>query len=833
MGLLERLMHDPIGALTQVHTRNQAADDHINRLGDPGLSQRLGDYNQHYWWMDGGAAFSLAALGFHPSSAVAQAAAQVAAHVKATSGLGFNSPGSPMQLAGMPSTPDAIDHWSSALNQPTQGAVNPEIYAAGPKPPIANLFDDNTWRALDPNIKQELGQVQFVQSDPSVVNMQRTGGQAKAVYQMTGTAGLSIQAQTALRDAVSPQRGMTLLGPMVDRLNPTPPPGAYTPPKLTSDYVTFNEAPKQDLGGGQFGHLIPSPAQAMGVGGGGAGMQDLGTAIQGAQRGIQMAAIGAAAPLQEVQGQVRNVYQASVEHQQPNWLESQSDLGVWAGSGFSKDIGGGLLGAALDSPVHQELLKRQASRGLINGEPITLGRWFASNPLGFLIPGSNQVTPYNDAETAIAQKVIAPGSIAYHTLSGLTDAAFAIKADPTIVALRGLGEYRQAAETLAPGSIREAGQAARAAPLGSKTEAAIQAFHDAGGLGSLTHGAVDPDAVNRFLTSPRGAAKVEQIANTNGPDAVYRILDDHNWQMRPEAAVAMADTSDPQVVANIYRDELGARITKTPSMSNLDRPIVLESPMSHWVAMMPEHKIDGTNLAQNVQQVREIGALTKMPEAIPSWVDQMARTTSTSERQGAWQNIFDDVAHRLIDKSGLVKPVQSAFDNPAEYQKALRDYNQVVDRAMKLTHMDATVTSPQGTYAALAIENGTGMSTNTAVVAHEPVLQLANEPQRLAQTLNRDITFPDFGELRKALSPASKIYNNGLVIAGDELLSTGQRIWKYAQIANAKATIKILGDEQARIAARGYVSLWNHPLQAIGMIIAAPEAELPMPTLAS
>ena len=775
-------LFERIEALTNWQQLNQRAQSAVQ--DQPGLSARMGRYQQAYWWMDPGAILSMAKAGIEPDHPVAQQAATYAAAIKNDSGLGWDSKGSAVS-AGSPDITD-VQARLTQLSQP-KPQLNPSYYAA-PVSQIASLLGKNQftgifgkllnqlpseWDKLSPDVQRELSGLQL---SPTVDD------KGNPAIDLGNTDSLSDNARTALNSALG--GGMRTQGSVSFKQ------GGYTP-EMAQRYGSRNliigvPVQQQVQAAGLNESQVSGPLAANGL----PGIPNLSGQ---AQKGIQFGFMAAAAPLQEVQGQIRNVYQLGVNHENPKWLQSQSDLGVAIGQaeqGQHVDIGGGLFGAEPGSPVVQERQRRERERGEIAGHSVTLGRAIASA-----------------ADAATGHTVIEPGSRQYQLLSGLTDAAVALRADPTIWALHGIGTEAKLFEGV--GSVGKGIEAYKA--TGAISDA-FKAFQDAGGITGL-RGTVDADAVNKWLEGD-GAHVVNQIANTSDPYLIWRKL---GREATPQLTAALADEHDPGAVADLLRGQLGTQIRHQPSVgsftgaqrfipgSNLDDALIMPDSQTRWTAMMPHSSVKSADPMANALEVERAGALLKMRDQVPQWFDQMARAGSPTERQTVWGNIMRDAENKLVE-SGVGQ-----------------------SRARTLTRLNQSEEAVDRAYATRAAVDGTGGSGNLLINDGKPVLVNETEPQFLGQTLRDDINLPDWRELRRQMSnPATRaVLNNPAIKGGENILLGAQNVWKAFQIATTKTMIKVLGDEQLAMAGRGYDSLANHPVHALGMILATPLGELP------
>lgn len=735
---------------------------------DPALSARLGAYHEAFWWMDPGAKWSLAKAGIDPTDPSAQAAAHAAAHIEMNGGLGFAPIGSPVTKPSSP--PDVSSILAGLEQQPRYTPATPAgQYAAPSSGPLRQLFTDDAWNQLDPTAQQAINNLQVTKLAPGEQYANQglsPSDLAKLTESDTKQTPFQLQGWTQLTPAVRDQ-----IAPVLAKAI-----GADQRFGASPNYVGANAYFDIERGvlssGGQtgFGAALERNSGQLGI-------------LEPLAPIMRPAFMVSSAPFQELTGQFRNVYELATQHDNPNWAQSQSDLGIAAGDllgGRKVDVGSGIF-VDPNSEVGKERQRRLLERGTIDGHGITPGRTLASA-----------------ANWATGHHVFEPGSKPYALLSGLTDAAFAIKADPSIKAMKFGAEVRAGSKLIgAEGSVQAAVRAYHAT---GEVTPALKAFSDAGGLTGIRP-TISKDAAEHWLTAPSQLPTLEALDNAPSAYAVYRAL---GRQGSPDLAVRIFDNQDgPAGVANILRDELGTTIRDKFNANDVLK--AKTSTPSRWVSMMPDHSVDASNLQANVRALERVGSLVKAPDAqLGQWFDAMARTTLPEQRLSVWEQAMDDTAERLVGKGVPL------------------------ERAKTLTRLWQESQSVDRVYAVRAVGEGAGGFDQQLVLDGLPAVTTDNKPAMLAQTLDGQIPLPDWRALRKSLSVARPFLENTSVQGAEHLLSRAQgTVWKALQISTVKTMIKVLGDEQLAISARGYNSLLNHPIDALSIILATPLSELP------
>jgi hypothetical protein len=502
------------------------------------------------------------------------------------------------------------------------------------------------------------------------------------------------------------------------------------------------------------------------------------------------------APFQELEGQFRNLHQFAQGLNEgegftnPGFLQSQSDLGVAVGDvlgGRPVDTGEGFF-VNPQSGVGQERYRREIQRGVIGGHAITLGRSFAADVL-----------------------MLEPDSQPSNLLSGLVDFTAAVSTDPTIWAGRGFAALRKSSALVASSTSATEGLRAWRA-TGEATEG-LKAFQEAGGIAGLRP-VISQQAANTWLDAPERLPVLEKIAAQTDARSIWVGL---GRQADPAVAARLADASTPAEVAEILRGELGTTIRKTFKPNDFGRPPFAPSPgdtgalvgraksPSKWTAMMPWDEVDGHDLMANGQQVERIAALVgATPEDGSRWFDAMARTTTPFERQAVYEQIMKDTFSRVVGRG--------ASSSEARVMTRLYQEQASVDRA----------------YAIEAVANGQGGFAQQPVIAGKVMHVAEVEPQWLAQTVDGKIPMPDWRVLRRELSTLKPVLELPGVEGTEHLLNFMQtKVWKRLQIATVKTGVKIVADEQAQMAGRGFISFFNHPIQMLAIVLATPLSELP------
>ena len=455
------------------------------------------------------------------------------------------------------------------------------------------------------------------------------------------------------------------------------------------------------------------------------------------------------APLQELQGQVRNLYGAT-HGKDVDWWETQSDLGITLTTGID-DAGTGFF-VDPESEVATERRRREAERGQIGGHNVTLGRWIAdATPLA------------TDSKPSLL-------------LSGLVDLGVAVKGDPSAWALSKLG---------AAGESKRLFQAAD-----------LAGEESAGVVRGLRLGLSGPTA-EKWLDSTGGIERVRWLAETSSPTRVWQGL---NRKVNLDLATRLADTTTPEEVRTILGGELGkpgALGTSIREVSTVDMPFAGRAPRApnEMPSRGPIDAWDKDVVGSEME--RWLHNAHADDDTIARHVDRVARAEDPISLNAAIRDSLRE-ADGILDRAGVTDP---------KLRSQLTRLHSDAHEEASATYR-ATITDQTPTYNTLNV-------AGTAVHDAGAHLYIEHAP--------RYLTLPDARRIRRLTSKYPNIMTGVKNQAGGELRipfaaaeAFQNEIWKPFQLVTRIAwPIRVIGEEQIRMAAAGYDSMFKHPLSHI------------------
>lgn len=680
------------------------------------LVNDLVQMQKRHWWMQPVAQMALASTGIAPDSATAKAAAEIGAKIEADQGYGFQEPGGSLKaflaaagtaISGQGAAYGGSYDWGKVLVDPTDDTRYSTYYGKGDNGgDLTTLTANGLEQPITDHPNTAAGQ-QFLEKRGIV-----TGADAQR-FRDDARATVERLTKGDVNDLSGPDKALLYQSNRNTQIS-------------DDDYRTLRS--------------------------------DFATPVAPVARTGFMVLD---APLQELQGQVRNVY-AATHGGDPNWLQSQSDLGVAAGDLLGHrevDVGDGLF-VDPNSGVRQELLKRQRERGLIGDHAVTLGRWAADT-------------------------VFEPDTLAFNALSGSVDTLVAIKGDPANIALT---KY-------------------------AKIKEADQLFTESGGLLGMRK-TVSPAAVDKFWDDPEKGGKV--AAWVAGHDKTYDIWEGFNRKLPVDVAHTLARTTDPAEVADILRPLSGGVLRQKPDPFKVVSGGALgvgglggETPADIRLGVkrsaqqyrinniVPMSKWDLEDATDSVVQTERFLRNVKAPDSmVYDFVDRMAGAADRNERYQILDDLMGGTKGLLVTKWG-VSP----------------------EKARRLTSLFSDTQTEMRKW--FVDEIGTGQNVLNRQTMIGDTLVDAPSPHLLDEFIGRFVPMPDPRELRRVTSRlrpilATKDAQQRLPLA--MLNSLQDQVWKPMQLLRGAWTLRVIGEEQIRMAAAGLDSTFRHPLSALALV---------------
>jgi hypothetical protein len=471
------------------------------------------------------------------------------------------------------------------------------------------------------------------------------------------------------------------------------------------------------------------------------------------------------------------------------------------GSAAVRTIAGG--GGSLEDVVDQTNLGQVVKAGL-NGEKINTGsgfftqEQFKKNVDGSYVTDENgkrvvdetsiaskQSQATRDAYTIdghgatlgrwVATRLFQPDTGAYNVLSGTIDAITVLGLDPT----------------------NKIGKIAKEANVARKT------FTPARGLLNWNRPAVLLDQAKDYMNSNAGRKFVDWATENTDMDKIWKTTD-KKWT--PEFAAKIADATDKTEVKQLLTDEIA-------NGRMIDRPY--QSPFAEWKPvggygigvkrwvekqrafnLTPGDKFILGDGAQSVEQLDRTLTNANLDRGrIAEWNGKLARATSNEQRRSLILDAMSEVQEHLLTKRGVTQ------ENAAKLTKAFRGQ----DDTMKSFVGDELTSDTPVPWIAMDGQH---------YRIPKPFLLAENNNEYLPN-FSRD----NIAEIRRVTGKFGSVLNNPAVTVPERALKFVNDRWKESALLRGAYTVRVVGEEQVRMAASNLTSFANNPLSAIAWIV--------------
>lgn len=483
------------------------------------------------------------------------------------------------------------------------------------------------------------------------------------------------------------------------------------------------------------------------------------------------------------------------------WKESYGDAGSSSGReaisdllrGKKVEMGSGFL-PSFDEGIEQRVRDRAGRLSM------------TVNNVQFGGPGNMAITPGR----LFAAKVSEPGETPFNIVSGLVDAGVAWFADPANAALgavhtgRGINRLGRAGRAaLHGGSVAdELASLGRFAPvvdrsLQSRAAVAVGGIGDIAGRlpGKGGRNSVMPDLVESWLTKG-GRQVIDKLAESNYTEITKAVGKKIPALLRRD----LADASTPQEVLGVLKPHLGSTLMEAPEFRGFRVGAAMKGRVRLLNAMPGSH-LDPNDMDQSVEGLDAWLRNAKAPQEIRERsLERLVRSNGRTEYVSVLSDIMGDVAADMVTR-GVVRP--------------LKEQRTVAARARKLTQMYQDDAEKVRAYAADEIfENRKAIG----VINAGDGLDLQS-PMLLTEYINSLVSLPDAREMRRATSTLGRLVDNPFFGRTVGITDTLQGVWKRTALMRGAYTVRVVGEEQLRMAASGLDSLFNHPLSFIAALL--------------
>lgn len=365
-------------------------------------------------------------------------------------------------------------------------------------------------------------------------------------------------------------------------------------------------------------------------------------------------------------------------------------------------------------------------------------------------------------------RIIEPGDQAYRILSGIVDAGVALYADPTVIGANRAQKVSNARHLFLGGD---------------------DVVESTGLIRGLYTRTVHGETVRGFLNGRVGTRIRRNIAEEPNGGELWRFL---GRKMTPSELRPLRDATDAEQVSELLAPHLGRTFARTDEVwqePNMFLKPVLES---RWLTDMPTPYINLSDQEQVLPQTERWLRNLKADDATQNrFLDEMVSTAGdeqaildVSDRMVAWS--LNHVGFRS-SKTRL-----RMFEKYKEQSKAAREA--LLDSATESRLLDEITLGDE----TLPIGN--------------PFDQLAHHQQIVA--------LPDPRELRRVGSKFNRVIakwddETKMNAPASALLWWQEQIWKPFTLLRAAWPVRVIPEEQARMAASDHAAMFKDPAEFV------------------
>lgn len=376
----------------------------------------------------------------------------------------------------------------------------------------------------------------------------------------------------------------------------------------------------------------------------------------------------------------------------------------------------------------------------------------------------------------VADTVLEEDDDKFNVISGLVDGFIAVKADPANLVLGASGNYRKAKKTIERDELIDAG------------------IYQNGARHGFT-----PTKFSVWEAKPKTQEAYAAIAADGSAYSLWKHTGIADRDLLRE--YALADT--PDAVSAVTRGYIGGQ--GLPHGVKYDTGLRFKSRNMRMNTDVPGVEVDlGPNA--NIMD-----ALTEIDNSL----------VNIHGSEAIRERVFNDVINSATDIVARDQAMRGVYDAHAEILRAVGLPDDIIQKTKAMafgerlddaSYIDDSITQ-QTLFNPDQVQVGT-KSIRIGDAATQDVL------------VNNKFVLPDFRELRRMTHTGvlREILNHPLYKGSTEATDEVMSLWRKSAIGRPATGLRVVGEEQMRIAMDGFNSLGAHPLSAIAMAIGSPDS---------
>lgn len=377
----------------------------------------------------------------------------------------------------------------------------------------------------------------------------------------------------------------------------------------------------------------------------------------------------------------------------------------------------------------------------------------------------------------VASMVVEPGTKPYTVLSGLTDAAVNWYGDPANRALDALVDAKRAHDTFEVYGL---------VPGARKTTL--------------------PEVADAWLASREGQKRLAGLAGERDWVKIWRSF---GRNIDVDLAKRLAESGTVDDALNVLKPELGITIRQRSAIPQL-----------------------GTAIGETGATMRRWTSDRRFLGDVPR------RVLNLDDHQGAMRNMDDFLRNAKVNgdaRNALLDQFGTALLDPAPTvtAQALKAVENATAKSLEGFGLDPDVAADMVTSISATTrkihrfaldEVGNNLPVKFLPSLDGAPVELA-DPHLLVEQLSRNVVLPDPKEIKAAASRLNFVYRSkaggGAIAAGD----AANKAWKNVTILRGAYTLRVVAEEQIRMAAHGSASMFSHPLTFLAFAVGNRESK--------
>ena len=247
-------------------------------------------------------------------------------------------------------------------------------------------------------------------------------------------------------------------------------------------------------------------------------------------------------------------------------------------------------------------------------------------------------------------------------------------------------------------------------------------------------------------------------------------------------------------------------------VSNEMGPTHLLSEMDKWLVSI--------GLSEGDHFITGADELARLGKAFPQQGPYRIRGRGHWLKEIAEINDFEDQSVLFGKVRRIVRDVGDKWISEGINRETVEAWTKIFDSPEELRKFFTTQVGED------AFVPGRGIGKNIKMIDNQGHVRFVPSAQLMSEMLNKGIPLPDPRQSRKILTHLGRLVDSGaftikgrnrvedIIMATDGAMS---RVWKPLTLLRGAWPMRVVGEEQVRMAGNGMFSLFNHPMQAINI----------------